>query len=204
MLVVCSKICAMLSSSASAKAGAMICRPTGRCPSVSSNPHGTLMAGRPVRLMFTVIRSPLYMASGSLDFCPSLYAALGATGLTKKSYLDRAPENSRCTKVRTCVKTRETSNLGPQICITLETTAICIHCELLEARKPSPAPEFRDPCCCQQRYLVQLPAQAHSNVHLPCNDNLLTYCFWNCTKPLPAVLLCSRHLCSLLTGHRYP
>ena len=56
------------------------CTPIGS-PVAGENPHGTLIAGRPVRLALTVKMSSRYIWSGSLVFSPSLNAGVGVVGV---------------------------------------------------------------------------------------------------------------------------
>ncbi|MNV92536.1 hypothetical protein D3C71_1871480 [compost metagenome] len=43
-------------------------------------PHGTLMPGRPARLVESVKMSARYICTGSAVFSPSFHATVGATG----------------------------------------------------------------------------------------------------------------------------
>ncbi len=54
------------------------------------NPHGTLIAGRPVRLALTVKMSFRYICSGSLVFSPSVNAGVGVVGVATTSTRSKA------------------------------------------------------------------------------------------------------------------
>ena len=50
-------------------------------------PHGTLIAGLPAILMFTVYTSDKYIARGSFVFSPNLNATVGDVGAKRQSIL---------------------------------------------------------------------------------------------------------------------